>query len=143
MPDIFTPEKRSEIMSLIRSKNTKPEVMFFKLMSSSLHKEGYRYRKHYASLPGKPDAVFVSRKIAIFMDGDFWHGYKFDIETTRLSEGFWREKIVRNMERDRKVNRKLKSMGWKVMRFWEHDVKKNPDRIIFRIRKQLLMHNIY
>lgn len=143
MPDIFTKEKRSEIMSLIRSKNTKPELVFFKLMSSSLHKEGYRYRKHYNTIPGKPDAAFVSRKIAIFVDGDFWHGYKFDLEKTKLSEGYWREKIVRNIQRDKEVNKKLKKLGWKVMRFWEHDVKKNPDAIIFKIRKQLLINNVY
>jgi DNA mismatch endonuclease (patch repair protein) len=137
MADVFTKEKRSEIMSLIKSKNTKPEIAFFKILSSSLHKEGYRYRKHYKSIPGRPDAVFVSRKVALFMDGDFWHGYRFDAETTRLSEGFWRDKIMRNIARDKVVNRKLKKLGWKVVRFWEHDIKKQPEKVALRVRKEL------
>jgi DNA mismatch endonuclease (patch repair protein) len=137
MADIFTPEKRSEIMSLIRSKNTKPELLFFKILSTAFHKKGYRYRKHYNSLPGKPDAVFVSKKIALFVDGNFWHGYKFDAATTRLSEGFWQEKIIRNMARDKKVNRALKKEGWTVMRFWEHEVKKTPEKVARKIEKKL------
>lgn len=138
MADIFTPEKRSEIMSLIRSKNTKPELLFFKLLSGAFHKKGYRYRKHYKSLPGKPDAVFVSKKIALFIDGTFWHGYKFNLATTHLSEGFWQEKILRNMARDKKVNRQLKKDGWTVLRFWEHDLKKSPDKIVLKIEKKLI-----
>jgi DNA mismatch endonuclease (patch repair protein) len=137
MPDIFTKEKRSEVMSLIRSKNTKVELDFFKLLSSNFYKDGHRYRKHYNSIPGKPDAVFVSKKIAIFVDGDFWHGYKFDAKTSRLSEGYWLDKIVRNIERDKIVNRKLKKMGWKVLRFWEHDVRKNQIKIVLKLRKEL------
>ncbi len=124
-------------MSLIRSKNTKPELVFFRLLSVAFHSKGYRYRKHYNSLPGRPDAVFVSRKIALFVDGDFWHGYRFDLATTRLAEGYWRDKIVRNMQRDRSVNRKLKKAGWTVMRFWEHDVKKHPEKIVLKIEKKL------
>lgn len=137
MADIFTPEKRSEIMSLIRSKNTKPELLFFKLLSSAFHKKGYRYRKHY-KVHGKPDAVFVSRKIALFIDGNFWHGYKFSIETTRLAPGFWQEKIMRNMARDKRVNRQLRKDGWTVLRFWEHELKKRPEYIVRKIEKKLL-----
>ena len=93
MTDVFSKNERSRIMSLIRSKNTKPELLFFKLLSSTLYPQGFRYRKHYNKLPGNPDIVFIKRKIAIFIDGDFWHGYKFKVQKQRLPETYWIDKI--------------------------------------------------
>lgn len=137
MPDVFTREERSRIMSLIRSTNTKVERDFAKLISKNLYNLGYRYRRNYRKLLGKPDMVFVTKKVAIFIDGDFWHGYKFDISTTRLTKGYWREKIAKNMERDKYVNRMLKKQGWRVIRIWEHELKKKPLVVLNKIIKAI------
>ena len=133
MVDIFSKKKRSEIMSLIRSKNTKPEIALRKLVSAALYKKGYRYRIHYRKLPGRPDIVFVSKKVAVFVDGAFWHGYQFEKRSKKLPKKYWVPKIEENMRRDRRNNAKLKKLGWKVVRIWEHDVKKKPVRSVERI----------
>ncbi len=137
MADIFTKEKRSEIMSLIRSTNTKPELTLRKIFSNTLYPLGYRYRIHYKKLPGKPDIVFVGKKVAVFMDGTFWHGYKPEKIMQRPVDDFWRKKIETNMARDKRVNYRLKKLGWKVIRIWEHDIKKSPDKIVRRILRVL------
>jgi DNA mismatch endonuclease (patch repair protein) len=131
MADIFTPEKRSWVMSRIRSKDTKIE----KKMSSLLRKNRIHYRRH-PKLFGSPDFV-VEKKILVFCDGDFWHGYQYD-KKKRPPKKFWREKIERNMARDRKVSRKLRRDGWSVLRMWEHDIKKNPDKCMRKIEKKHL-----
>ena len=127
MVDVFSKAKRSEVMSLIRSTNTKPEIAFRKLISSTLYPKGYRYRLHYKKLPGKPDMVFVEKKVAVFVDGSFWHGHRLKKGQTNLSRRYWLPKIKRNMERDKLVNRRLRKMGWKVVRVWEHEIRKNPE----------------
>lgn len=137
MPDVFSKSKRHEVMSLIKSTNTKLEIAFRKLVSPILYSRGYRYRFHYKKLPGKPDMVFVSKKVAIFVDGSFWHGHRFKRGQTNLSRSYWLPKIKRNMERDKAVNRKLKKMRWKVVRVWEHDVRKNPKKIINAVTRAL------
>lgn len=95
MPDILTPEQRSYCMSKVRSKDTSPE----RAVRSALHRLGYRFRKHVKDLPGKPDIVFTRRKVAVFVDGDFWHGFGFESWGGKLSPK-WRSKIERNMARD-------------------------------------------
>jgi len=90
----------------------------------------------YPKMFGNPDLIIKRKKIAIFCDGDFWHGYKYD-EKKRLAKKFWRDKIEGNMERDRKVTRKLRSEGWSVLRFWEHDIEKNPDKCLRRIKSKI------
>ena len=130
MTDIFTPEKRSWVMSRIRSRDTKIE----KSMASLLRKN----KIHYSRFPrifGSPDFV-VERKMLVFCDGDFWHGYGYD-KKKRPQKKFWRDKIERNMERDRKVSRKLRADGWSVVRLWEHDIERRPQLCIGRIRKSL------
>ncbi len=117
----YTTKQRSEMMSKIKSKGTKPELKLRKV----LWKLGYRYRKNVKKLPGSPDIVFAKFKLAIFVDGEFWHGYnweekKLDIKTNR---DFWIPKIERNMQRDRKNNRLLMEKGWHVLRFWEKEIK--------------------
>jgi len=119
-------------MSLIQSKNTRPEILLRKLLSATLFKKGYRYRLHYDKLPGKPDIVFVALRIAIFVDGSFWHGYKYK-RGQHLSSEYWEPKIIRNMKRDKKVSRELRNMGWTVIRVWEHQLKKNPQAVLQRI----------
>ncbi len=128
MADIFTPEKRSWVMSRIRSKDTKIE----KAMASLLRKNKIHYRR-YPRLFGSPDFV-IEKKVLLFCDGDFWHGYQYD-KKKKPQKKFWREKIERNMKRDRKVSRTLRSDGWFVIRIWEHDIEKRPAACLRRIRK--------
>lgn len=115
-------------MSHIRSKDTKIEVSLRK----ALWHKGYRYRKNYKNLPGKPDIALTKYKIAVFCDSEFFHGKDWEesllpqIRRGSNSE-FWEKKITANMDRDSEVNRKLESMGWIVIRFWGKDIKKNLD----------------
>lgn len=118
MPDTMTPEQRSRCMSRIRSKDTTPERM----LRSALHQRGLRFRKHVAALPGSPDIVFTRAKVAVFVNGDFWHGYRFRRREARLSD-YWRQKIKRNRARDAANFRTLRAAGWRVVRVWEHEVK--------------------
>lgn len=135
MADVFTKEKRSEIMSKIRSES-ELERYFRRLLSKEIYPLGYRYRKNYKKVPGSPDIVFVSRKIAIFIDGDFWHGYQYDKEKSKLPK-FWRDKIERNIKRDQRNRRLLKKIGWTYVRFWEHEVKKKSKRCIQKVKSSL------
>ncbi len=137
MPDIFSKEKRSEIMSLIRSTNTKPEIALRKIVSAKFYPQGFRYKINYRKVKGTPDIAFVSKKIAVFVDGEFWHGYKFAKRKHKLPKKYWLPKIEANMKRDRKVNRHLKKEGWKVVRFWEHQVKKTPELIVEKLEEIL------
>ena len=130
MADIFTPEKRSWVMSRIRSRDTKIE----KKMAQLLRKNKIHYRR-FPRIFGNPDFA-VEKKVFVFCDGDFWHGYGYD-KKKRPQKKFWRDKIERNMERDRKVTRKLRADGWSVVRLWEHDIEKRPQSCIGRIRKSL------
>jgi len=131
MADKFSKAKRSAIMSRIRSKNTSLEIEFRKL----LWKNGLgRYRIHY-NLPGKPDIVYVSKKIVIFLDGDFWHGYNWKKLGKVPPRKYWQKKIQKNIDRAKKYNKMLKKDGWKVIRIWEHEVKKNEGKFISKIIK--------
>ena len=113
-------------MSAIKSKNTSPEMALRRILWS----RGLRYYVNVPSLPGKPDIVFSRAKIAVFCDGDFWHGHNWairgipslDVELEQYSP-FWRDKILGNIERDRKHTSKLTEDGWRVFRFWESDIK--------------------
>lgn len=126
--DVLTPEQRRKNMQAIKGKDTKIEIM----LRQKLWEKGYRYRKNYKNLPGRPDIVFLKLKIAIFCDSEFWHGYNWEDKKKRLGTNreFWIKKIETNMERDKKVNEKLISDGWIVLRFWETEIKKNPDNCI-------------
>ena len=128
MADIFTPEKRSWVMSRIRSKDTKIE----KKTASLLRKNKSSYRR-FPKVFGSPDFV-VEKKVLVFCDGDFWHGYRY-AKKKKPPKKFWREKIERNMARDRKVSRTLRRDGWSVIRIWEHDIEKRPAACLRRIKK--------
>lgn len=137
MTDVFSRKKRSIIMSRIKSKDTNLEKDFFKKMSSCLYKKGYRCRKHYKKIPGNPDIAFVRQKVAIFLDGDFWHGYNFAKIKNKLPKKYWLKKIEGNIKRDRGVNARLRKKGWTVLRFWEHQLKKNSASALKKIERAL------
>ena len=126
MTDIFTPEKRSWVMSRIRSKNTGIE----RRMCSIFRKNGLHYRR-YPKVFGSPDFV-VEKSVLVFCDGDFWHGYKYDSKK-KMAKKFWREKIEGNMRRDKRTNRLLRTRGYSVLRLWEHDINGNPDKCIRKV----------
>jgi len=117
----YTTKKRSKMMSKIRGKNTKPELLFRK----ALWRQNVRYRVDNKKLPGKPDVSIQKYKLAIFIDGEYWHGYNWDERKDKIktNKGFWVPKIERNMQRDRQVNRQLNTMGYTVFRFWEKEIK--------------------
>ena len=121
-------------MKQIRSSGSKIE----QIMGKALWAEGYRYRKQYKKLLGKPDFVLVSKKVAIFCDSAFWHGYK-NMETKlhnfKSNHSFWLTKINRNIERDKEVNRELKKQGWTVVRFWDFEIEKNIDKCIKKVNQ--------
>lgn len=128
--DDLTPEQRRKNMQHIRSNDTGIEV---KLRKALWHK-GYRYRKNYKELPGKPDIVLMKYKIAIFCDSEFFHGKDWPELEKRILRGsnseYWYGKITRNMERDAEVNRTLYGKGWTVLRFWGKDIEKHLDECI-------------
>ena len=130
MTDIFTPEKRSWVMSRIRSKGTKIE----KTVASLLRKNRIHYRRH-PKLFGSPDFI-IEKKVLLFCDGDFWHGYNY-AKKKKPPKKFWREKIERNMARDKKVTGTLRRDGWLVVRLWEHDIEKSPEKCVGKIRRLL------
>ncbi|MFH1799976.1 MAG: very short patch repair endonuclease [Candidatus Omnitrophota bacterium] len=120
MVDVLTKKQRSFCMSRIRAKNTRPEIILRKALGCS----GIRgYRLHY-QLTGKPDIVFPSRKVVIFVDGCFWHKCPKCFKPSKTRKSFWIKKLASNVVRDRVVNHELKKRGWIVLRFWEHDLKK-------------------
>jgi DNA mismatch endonuclease (patch repair protein) len=128
MVDHLTPEQRFRAMSRVKLKDGPLE----KIIRSELHRMGYRFKKHVKALPGSPDAVFTKEKVAIFIDGDFWHGYRFPAWEHKLKD-FWKQKISENRRRDQKNFRKLRRMGWRVIRVWQHEIKANPELCIIRI----------
>lgn len=129
MVDVHTQQKRSYNMSRIKCKNTKPELVIRKLLSSN----GIRgYRLNY-KLTGKPDIVFTKYKLAIFIDGCFWHKCPKCFISPDKNKIFWKKKINGNVQRDNDVNKILKKEGWTVLRFWEHLLKKGSNLVYKRI----------
>ncbi len=124
---------RSYNMSMIRSKNTKVEI----LLRKELWRRGLRYRKNCSLIYGKPDLVFLRKQIAVFIDGEFWHGYNFEEIKSRLKNNkeFWIEKIERNMERDFEITQFLIEQGWLVLRFWDFEIKNDLDSCADKIER--------
>ena len=133
MPDIVSKKKRSEIMSLIKSKDSKIEVLFRK----ELRKQGFRYSKNSSKYFGKPDIVLLKHKTVIFIDSCFWHGCKKHCRIPAVRKKYWTEKITRNKERDKEVNKHYKIKNWEVVRVWEHNLKKTSTIEIDKIVKYL------
>lgn len=117
MTDKISKEKRSKVMAAIRSKDTTPE----RALRSAIWAIGLRYRKHYG--PKKIDIAFPSKKIAVFIDGCFWHGCPIHSHMPKSNQEYWRPKLERNIERDKATNLDLTNNGWVVLRFWEHELK--------------------
>ena len=128
--DNLSKEQRHKNMQNIKSKNTSIEI----ILRKALWNKGYRYRKNYKEIPGKPDIVLTQYKIAIFCDGEFFHGKDWEVLRPKLERGdnreYWLKKISRNMERDNEINKQLLFLGWTVIRFWGKDIKNNVDECI-------------
>lgn len=120
---IKTPEQIRKNMRAVKNKDSAIEV----LLRRELWRRGLRYRKNVAGLTGKPDIVFMGKKIAVFCDGDFWHGYDWENrkQDIKSRKEFWIPKIERNMQRDIEVNEALERDGWLVLRFWGNEIKTN------------------
>lgn len=133
MSDNLTREQRRYCMSRVKGKNTKLEQDIF----TGLRKKRLRFDRHVGSLPGTPDIVFKEKRIVIFIDSDFWHGYRLPRWKHKLKP-FWKKKISDTRLRDRRSTRRLRSNGWKVLRIWEHDIKKDQQDCLERISIALL-----
>ena len=121
--DKHTPEQRRKNMQAVKNKDSQIE----QLLRKELWSRGIRYRKNVNRIYGKPDIVFIGKKIAVFCDSEFWHGYNWEERKKdfKSHQEFWIPKIERNMERDAEVTAKLESEGWTVIRFWGNEIKKN------------------
>ena len=128
MADNLTKQQRSYTMARIRSKNTAPELSIRRLV----HSRGLRFRMHVQSLPGRPDLVFVRAQTAVFVDGDFWHGWMFP-KWKRSLGPYWQEKIEGNRRRDLRNFKRLRRAGWLVIRIWEHEVRQDAESCVDRI----------
>jgi DNA mismatch endonuclease, patch repair protein len=131
MIDSFSKKKRSEIMSRVRSKDSKIEIDFRK----ALWRAGYRYRKNARNYFGKPDVILKKYNAVIFIDSCFWHGCKKHCRFPATNKKYWIDKIQRNKKRDKEVNKYYKNVSWKIFRIWEHDLKQNPKKFIFKVKK--------
>ncbi|GMO53075.1 MAG: very short patch repair endonuclease [Treponemataceae bacterium] len=133
--DVLTPEQRHKCMSHIKSKDTSVEISLRK----ALWHEGIRYRKNVKTLPGKPDIAITKYRIAVFCDGELWHGKDWEIrkETIKTNRDYWISKIERNMARDIANERKLKNMGWTVIRFWGKEIKNNLNDCVNEIKEAI------
>ena len=137
MTDIYEPRKRSEIMSRIRGRGTKPEIIVRRIA----HRLGYRFRLHRKDLPGRPDMVFPRHRVVIMVHGCFWHrhpGCKH-ASTPKTRESFWKNKLEDNVARDRRNETALRELGWRVMVIWECETKDREavaDRIESFLRQE-------
>lgn len=137
--DNLTPEQRKKNMSHIRSKDTSIEVRLRK----ALWNEGIRYRKNYTDLPGKPDIAVTKYKIAVFCDSSFFHGRDFESKKKPgTNQEYWDKKIRRNMERDDEVDRRIRAMGWTVLRFWDVEIKKDIDGCVKTIKEAVMQSRL-
>lgn len=133
--DNHTPEQRHKNMQAVKNKNTKIEA----LLRKELWSRGLRYQKNSKKVFGKPDIVFIGKKVAVFCDSEFFHGYDWENKQKEIKSNrdFWIPKIERNMQRDKEVNETLEKSGWTVLRFWGNDIKKNVDDCADKIETAL------
>lgn len=134
MPDVFPREKRSEVMSLIRGKGNMRTEQALAGLLRKVRIVGWR---RHLPLPGKPDFAFPKQKIAVFVDGCFWHACPKCYKRPKTNSAFWEKKREDNMARDRRVANQLRSRGWKVIRIWEHALRKSPRTCVSRILRGL------
>lgn len=129
--DIWSKQKRSEVMSRIKGKNTKPEMV----LRSQLFRQGFRYRVHQKDLPGKPDIVLPKYRTVIFVHGCFWH-YHEDCKEGRIPSSnskFWKEKLNKNLAKDKKQKLECEALGWKVIIVWECEIEKRLNETIEKL----------
>lgn len=142
MSDVLTREQRHKNMQHIRSKNTKIEV----ILRKALWHAGIRYRKNYKDLPGKPDIAITKYKIAIFCDGEFFHGYDWDEQRPRIMKGdngqYWVDKIEKNMERDIEKDQELEIMGWYVIHFWGREIREKTDECVKTVKEVIMERKV-
>ena len=131
--DKHTPEQRRKNMQAVKNKDSKIEL----LLRGELWKRGLRYQKNRTDIYGKPDIVFKGKKIVVFCDSEFWHGYNWEERKKdfKSHQEFWIPKIERNMERDVEVTQKLESEGWTVLRFWGNEIKRETEKCADIIEK--------
>jgi DNA mismatch endonuclease, patch repair protein len=137
MPDFLTPHQRSERMSLIRSQNSKAELLVFEY----LRRNKVYHQKHYKRVVGKPDIALPRKRRAVFIDGDYWHGRSYNKVLARYgTDGFWTNKIRENMQRDERQRKELTQHGWTILAVWESDInrKRTRDVALNSIRQFLL-----
>ncbi len=129
--DNLTAEQRRKNMQAIKCKDTSIEC----ILRKELWARGFRYRKNYKKLIGKPDIVMPKYKLVIFCDSEFWHGKDYHESTDRIgtNSDYWKQKIKRNIERDKEVNEKLIADGWTVLRFWEKEIRKELDKCVEQV----------
>lgn len=130
-----TTKKRSDLMKKIKSTNTKPEIKLRK----ALWNQGIRYRLQNKTIIGKPDISIKKYKLAVFVDGEFWHGFNWKEKKKKLKSNrdYWINKIEGNMKRDKKVNKELREKGWTVLRFWQHKIKNNLEECVFEVENAI------
>lgn len=126
--DIMSPATRSALMARIRGKGTKPELLVAELLKSV----GVAFDEHARDLPGRPDFVLRDHRVAVFVDGDFWHGWNFPRRRLKLSQK-WEAKIEGNRLRDARNFRALRRAGWRVVRIWEHQLEQDPAKCLARV----------
>jgi DNA mismatch endonuclease (patch repair protein) len=135
MSDVFTKAKRSEVMSRIRGRGNKDTELALMKLFHQHHITGWRRNQR---ILGKPDFAFREARLAIFVDGCFWHGCPRHCKTPAGNHAFWKKKLAVNTARDRRVNRALRRLGWHVVRIWEHDLEKMPGKCIRKVRMALV-----
>lgn len=133
MPDKHTKAQRSYNMSRIRASNTKPELALRKALWAS----GLRYRTSNNQFLGKPDLTFRKEKLAIFVDGCFWHKCPQHFIRPKNNKAYWNKKILSNVKRDQRINQELVAQGWRILRFWEHELEMDLADVIKRVSLEL------
>lgn len=130
--DVLTQAQRSLCMSRIRARNTKPEIA----LRTALWSLGLRYRLHYP-VSGRPDIVFLRQRLAVFVDGCFWHGCPKHSVKPKTNSTFWKEKLEKNIERDLKITALLEAQGWRVRRFWEHEIEQDVAKVVEQVMRSI------
>ena len=128
MPDNLSPEDRRKTMRAVKGTDTSLE----RVVHAAFAARGWDCGRNVADLPGKPDFVFAAARLVVFVDGDFWHGWRFPLWREKLTE-YWKWKIERNRRRDLRHFRRLRRLGWRVLRLWEHQVARDLPGAVRRV----------
>ena len=133
MTDVHSAEQRSYNMSMIKGKDTNPEI----ILRKALYRKGIRGYRIHKDMLGKPDIIFTNRKLVIFVDGCFWHKCPICFKSPESNKDFWTAKINRNVERDKEVSDEYIRLGWKLLRIWEHEIEHDIEKCVERISDEL------